>query len=266
MVASVKSLTKEWIQYLKSNKIVSLQSDPKSGLLKYQREVTSDDLIEFLLVKTDYSEEEIESTIRAVKGGAGAAAGRELAAPDQSSERGVSDWMQNGTSPIDGDPREFDNYDEQPALTNEPRKIGHSPGKLKHDPDSVSDVDFREVPNKPESPRSLPSPKPKEDEKRKPRFRNLKPKLKEDIRDDAGEKISERDVEAIFTKLAKGAADKETQDAEAANKEKKATNTTSGAEMQAKKEDDLRKMKRLIRDIMTDSQRKSLWRMLNEKD
>ncbi len=267
MAISVKPLTREWIQYLKNNRIVSLQSDPKSGRLNYQREVTDRDVIEFLLAKTDYSEKEIKSTIRAVKGGSGA--GNELSVPGQSTERGVSDWMHSGTSPIDGDPREFDNYDEQPALGNDPRKLGNAPNKLKPDPDSVTDVDFRDVPDEPESPRGLPGPKQKEDPKAKPRFRNLKPKIKEDIRDKTGNEISEKEVEAVFRQLATGAAaasDKEKQDAEAAEKEKQAANTPTSAALQAKREEDLRKMKRLIRDVMTDSQRKSLWRMLNEKD
>ncbi len=168
------------------------------------------------------------------------------------------------------------NPEEQPQLTNDPKKLGHEPAKsgnttnkLKYDSDTVSDVDFREVPNEPTAPKGLPAPTPEEDPKKKPRFRGLKTKLKEDIRDKSGDELSEKEVEAIFKQLATGAIDasnKEKQAASDAEKEKQAAATPSSAEMQAKREEDLRKMKRLIRDVMTDSQRKSLWRMLNEKD
>jgi hypothetical protein len=259
MPVSIKPLTRDWIQYLKNNKIVALQSDPTSGRLNYQRPTTSSDLIEFLLAKTDYSERDIKAAIRAVKGKPGS----ELALPWQSSERGISNWMYYGMSP--GKRQEY-NGEEEPQIGNGQKRLGNTPprlgnnsapapkpsNKLKYDPDSVSDVDYREVPNDPpQGPKGLPAPK-------KPHFKGYKPKLKEDIRDKRGEELSEKDVEAIFKQLVTGAADAEA--------EKKAASTPSPDDLRSKKEEDLRKMKRLIRDVMTETQRKTLWRMLNEKD
>ena len=40
--------------------------------------------------------------------------------------------------------------------------------------------------------------------------------------------------------------------------------TFTPEELQAKKEDELRKIKRLIRDTLSDAQRKTLWRALND--
>lgn len=271
MPVSIKPLTRDWIQYLKNNKIVALQSDPTSGRLNYQRPTTSSDLIEFLLAKTDYSERDIKAAIRAVKGGPSSEPGGELAIPWQSSERGVSNWMYYGMSP--GERQEY-NGEEEPQIGNGQKRLGNKPpklgnnsapapkpsNKLKYDPDSVSDVDYREVPNDPpQGPKGLPAPK-------KPHFKGYKPKLKEDIRDKRGEELSEKDVEAIFKQLVADASNKEKQAVADAEAEKKAASTPSTDDLRAKKEEDLRKMKRLIRDVMTETQRKTLWRMLNEKD
>jgi hypothetical protein len=59
-------LTKEWIQYLKSNQIVSNISDPKTGKLTYKRQVFVDDMISFLKGTADYSEEEINAAVSSV--------------------------------------------------------------------------------------------------------------------------------------------------------------------------------------------------------
>lgn len=266
MAISIKPLTRDWIQFLKNNQIVSLKSDPKTGRLNYSRPVTSSDLIKFLLVKTDHSERDIKSAIRSVKNNGTGEPGNDLAVPGQSSERGVSDWMHYGMSP---GVRPNAGSDE---LTHEPNKLGNNPSqpdepspapgkptnKLKYDPNSVSDVDFREVPNEPNSPKGLPAPE-KEEPTRKPRFKYRNKNIKEDIRDKQGEELSEKEIEAIFRKLATDAAG-----AADAEKAKKDAETPSDAEVQAKRDEDFRKMKRLIRDVMTDSQRKSLWRMLNE--
>lgn len=59
-------LIKEWILYLKSNKIASAQSDPKTGKLKYLRKVSVEDLYSFLDYKTDFSRTTIEKAIQSV--------------------------------------------------------------------------------------------------------------------------------------------------------------------------------------------------------
>jgi len=64
--ANTGELTKAWIQYLKNNQIVALQSDPKTGQLAYKKKVTTDNLSQFLRSETDYDKEVINSTIQSV--------------------------------------------------------------------------------------------------------------------------------------------------------------------------------------------------------
>jgi hypothetical protein len=59
-------LTKKWIQYLKSNQIVSNISDPKTGKLTYRRQVFVDDMVSFLEGTADYTEEEINAAVSSV--------------------------------------------------------------------------------------------------------------------------------------------------------------------------------------------------------
>ena len=63
-----KKIIADWIQYLKNNQIVSMQSDPATGRLNYKRKVYSSDLVNFLQVKTDFDDKTINDAIDTVLG------------------------------------------------------------------------------------------------------------------------------------------------------------------------------------------------------
>ena len=64
--ANTDELTKAWIQYLKNNQIVALQSDPKTGKLTYKKKVTTDNLSQFLQSETSYDKGTINNVIQSV--------------------------------------------------------------------------------------------------------------------------------------------------------------------------------------------------------
>jgi hypothetical protein len=85
--------------------------------------------------------------------------------------------------------------------------------------------------------------------------------VNEAIKDNPGDTLSEDDVEKIFDMLSSAPADK------AANVRKgrapKEVQPDTGLTPE-EKQASVRKLKRLIRDTMTDGQRQALWRILNE--
>lgn len=66
--AHAPELVKPWIEYLKNNQIVAMQSDPKTGDLQYKRKVTTDDLKKFLAGASHYSDNEVNAAISQVVG------------------------------------------------------------------------------------------------------------------------------------------------------------------------------------------------------
>lgn len=248
MPADVKSLTKNWIQYLKSNKIVALNSDPETGKLKYNRPVTSDDVMEFLDVKTDFSPEQVSNAIHMImarKGLSKQSPKLQSPAPKEPG-RGLSTWTHHGMTPAERQPKKMDHGD----IIDMPQAAGPE-SRLKYNPKDVSDIDFKE--------------KSAEDEKNS----NKKPKrLKEEITDIPKFTLDEQDVELLFNILSSGAVkpNNDNLDNERNLDRSKKDKEIDPAEVQARKEEDFRKIKRLIRDVMTDSQRKAFWRMLNDSE
>ena len=261
MAADTQKLIKDWIQYLKNSQIVALKSDPNTGKLNYKRPVTSEDVTKFLEAKTRYTPEQISNAIHMVmaKNAQGAAPkqlSNEPAQADPESPEGdgkkpgtdVSTWMHHGMRP--GDPK--NRLQGEPS--EQPKQVGGTPNnKLNYDPNSVSDIDYRDVPKK--DPEALPAPS----EKRKPRFKLRTKGINEDFEENQGYTLDENDVEQVFNILAGGEADTapaaDTQGGRAAPEAGEANQPDPEA---------LNKIKRTIRDTMTDSQRKALWRALNE--
>jgi hypothetical protein len=62
-MAANARLVKDWIQYLKNNQIADMQSDPKTGQLKYRRRPNTEDLFQFLNTNLNFGEEKIMSVI-----------------------------------------------------------------------------------------------------------------------------------------------------------------------------------------------------------
>jgi hypothetical protein len=63
MALNLTELTRQWIQHLKNNQIVKGQSDPKTGRLSYNKNPTTQDLIRFLDIKTDFDEEAVRAQL-----------------------------------------------------------------------------------------------------------------------------------------------------------------------------------------------------------
>jgi len=291
-----KQLIRLWIQYLKSLKIVELNSGP-DGKLTYNRPVTLQDIVTFLEVKTEYTLDEIGDAVRSVMmksptydvpqnpelghdkdipQGQVALPGQEVPKlPGKKPGGELSTWMHNDMTP--GNPEKPKTpgtgvavrqqggvgpaRQQRPANNQDDNVIDAEPvnTKVGHDPNSVSDVEYRDVPPK---------------EKKKAWWKRM---FKEDITDKQGPGIDEKDVEQIFNTLTSSPPGSSAKDQGASGKGQRATQSAktpkgknpapaaSPEEQQAKKEEDLRKLKRLIRDVMTDPQRKSLWRMLKDE-
>src|SRR5271165_494779 len=67
-MAANTELTKDWIQYLKNNRIVAMQSDPETGQLKYKRPATTADLESFLNSTGQFDDEAIKKAIASISG------------------------------------------------------------------------------------------------------------------------------------------------------------------------------------------------------
>lgn len=259
MSVDTKKLVKDWIQFLKNNQIVAMQSD--GGKLQYKREVTSSDITKFLEIKTAFTSEQISNAIHIVmsKNASGNNAPKisdnpSQSSPDQNSNlnpspskpgNDVSTWMHNGMRPvgatnrISGEPSKLSNHS---TSTGQDKSKSNTPNEINYDPNSISDIDYKDIPNKQQNALSAPSPT-----KSKPKFKLRTKGLKEDFDDNEIFLLSEQDVEQIFNVLTGNSSQSQSD-----------TNTTEQPDSQA-----LNKIKRVIRDTMTDAQRKALWRALN---
>lgn len=240
MATNLTSLTREWIQFLKNNQIASTQSDPKTGKLKYRRKPNVQELIRFLDLKTDFSEEDIRKAIKTVmssKGQGTEPQGEQPALPGKKPEGNVSTWQHTEMRPGD---QQQNAYREPLAPPDQPKKYSN---------DDAEDVDYREPGQEPGQPPAL-------THKRKPRFKYRTPGqgLKEDFYDRQGAELDENDVKQIFRILLTPAEAPEEPQPEAPSDE----------EVLAKKQEYMRKLKQMVRQTMSPQQRKALWRALGE--
>ena len=229
MAASKERLVKQWIQYLKNNQIVGLKSDPNTGDLTYKREVTADDVTQFLENNTEYSEEQINNAIKMVmaKGAVGSQPAKLQNNPSQKEPgRELSTWQQNDMRP--GDPRQPADVPRLPSAAR--REMPHK--KSNYSKDDAEDIEYTEI--------------------------------REAVKDTPSQSLSEKDVESVFSILSSSEpntmADKGKQ--KGAGAETNAARKVAEPEDPAKKQEDIKKMMRIIRDIMTPPQRKMFWRAL----
>jgi len=240
MAINLTTLTREWIQFLKNNQIVGMQSDPKSGKLNYKRKPNVQELIRFLDIKTDFDEEDVRAAVKTVlksKGGSDQEDPKALPGPGPGND--VSTWSHSETTPAD-------------APDNAHREPLDSPAKAKkYSNDDAEDIDYRDPEQSPGEPPAL-------THKRKPRFKYRAgqdpERLSEDFYDRQGVELEENDVKQIFRIL----LSPKPQAAEPAEPE------PTDDEKTAKKQEETRKIKRIIRDSMNAGQRKALWRLLDE--
>lgn len=307
MASANQKLTKDWIQYLKNNQIVELQSNPKTGRLKYKRQPTVTDLTTYL--GKDYDEDAILDAIQQVKG-------KDAGEEDPTSPEGElttqgnrdpSTWHQSEVTPgepLDGignNPtrqttgKKFNTDDAEDAKYSQrgvvPRTGSRDPSTWHNSEMSPAEyqdqigaeMPWQEKPKKyntdnaqdakvkDKSPRKLGSipkgiegtgstvPSGPEDSTptRKPRFkyRYKKGQLKEAIRDWQGDTLSEKEIQEIFKILVQPVSKKGTVSAD---------NAEAEAPSQEETEEQVRKLKRVIRDTMTDQQRAALYRALTD--
>ena len=232
MAPNKQELLKQWIQFLKGMQIVALQSDPKTGKLSYNRQVTADDVTKFLEVKTDFTPEQISNAIHIVL----SKQAINKANPKLGNNPQSSDTTQSGNQVT---------TQQSPDLT-EPENQQQSAPKNKD-----SEKDTTKFKRKNPSPGSI-------------RVRGNRT-IHEEISDPQPHSLDERDVESVFDILSSGESNKATNGQRTRNGQERQQGSAKQQEVSPeKKEEDIRKLKRLIRDTMTPVQRKSLWRALNE--
>ena len=264
------NLTRGWIQYLKNNQIAALQSDPKSGKLNYKRKVTASDVVDYLQNGTDYDDKAINQAIDKVVGaraGATKPDGQQQGSnlPTVQNQQGGA--LDTGMTPGNPSPRLPRPQPTQP--TRPPSKYAAT----NNDAEDVQDVSNRQKPALGGGRPGLPAPAAEPAEPQQPARRtggkvkgqtsqtpnairkrqaraNRKGSLNEDFKDDPGEELSEKEVEAIFKTLNRAEPDKQAAGG---------TQKTSEVDPQEVKNQEIEKLKALIAKTLTPEQRKQLW-------
>lgn len=313
MASPKQTLTRNWIQYLKNNQIVALQSNPKTGALNYKRQPTVTDLTNFL--RKDFDEDQILDAIQTVMAGKDTdgddetTTGGELApqgsrdlstftpgkrydgidgpqpsTPPRGKKYNTDDaedakYSQRGVQPYKGTDKPSTWFNKEMTPGEYQDQIGaQMPWKAKpkkYNTDDAEDAQVKDktpkLPgNEPEklgmAPRALPNAERPEGKtpKRKPRFkyRYKKGQLQEAIRDWQGDSVSEKEVQDIFKILANPQ--------KAAAVPQNATGSGQAAPAQAaipseqEQQEQIRRLKQVIRDTMTDQQRAALYRALTD--
>lgn len=255
MAYDTKALTRQWITFLKNKQIASSQSDPKTGKLNYKRSPTADDLAKFLQLKTDFDDQVIGTAIRDALANrpankAGTPAEKQPEQTPPAAEPATEPAGKGGLSQTPDAIRKR----EQRAAASQAGKAGASAfGQMASqlskggEPAETEPTDER---------------KPKLHTKLKtPGTATQKPRvtyrgLKEDISDISAEEIDEPTVEQIFNSLAFHAPDDE---GEAPPEEPE-----DQVDPAVQKQEEMKKIKRLVRDSMAEPQIKSLWRELKD--
>lgn len=233
MAIDTRTLTRLWIQFLKNIRVVDIKSDPGSGKLSYKRKVYASDVSRFLEVKTEFDYEAIGNAIHTVLA---------RKAHGNGPKKIPQSTPQPGPQPaLPGNQR-------TPALPgNQAKQIGSNPAA---------------TPQKPATTTTKSKPRYGNDDIEDIEYRDIN----EDIVDNPGYTLDEQDVEDIFNMLTAGGAagaKPEAQPAKQSNNAADAPDATPD-DAQAKREDELRRLKKVIRDTMTAQQRKSLWRELSD--
>lgn len=230
METNLTSLTRQWIEFLKINKIVDRQSNPKTGRLNYKRNPNVQELIRFVVRLTDFDQEDVKAAIKAVVGSKGQAgeAPKSLGAPEQPTQ---------AKTPALGAPTPPNPSTQEPT-----------PSTKKYSNDGAEDIPFKD-----------PGQPPALTHKKKPRFKYTGPgqdprRIREAFYDNRGVELSEDDIKQIFKILLTPKAEPEEPD----------TGGPSPEEETGQKQEYMRKLKQMIREVMTPAQRKALWRALAE--
>jgi hypothetical protein len=231
MPIDTKSLTKEWINYLRNNQIISAP-DP-SGQLKYKKKITPDIVSRFCELKTDFDEQTISDAIQQVitkKTG-------NQPEPDQEQEKekaGAAAFGQMG--------KQLGARSPQPTQpTNEAAPLSQNPGAVRKREQRAATAQASKA--------------------GAGAFGQMGKQLgAAGAAEPKAVEFNEKDVAALFDILAA----KDPSAAQAAPTQASAPAQAAPADPVAEKQDKIKRLKRLVRDEMTPEQRKALWRALNE--
>jgi len=223
--SNLSQLTRNWIQYLKNNSLVR-GSDPETGKLKYLKQPTTQDLLDFFTLQRGFDPEQVRAAIRQVVGNKSA----------QSAEPGQQKAI-GGPKALPA-PQQAQPQGQQPQQPQQPARNNSD----------AEDIPYREV--QPGQPPALTGPK------RKPRFK-YRNKVQEAFHAEQGQgmTLSEEDIEQIFRillapkpKAAEPTGDEEPEE--------------NPEEVKARRQEIFRQLKKTVREVMTPRQRKALWRAL----
>ena len=259
MALNLTELTRGWIKYLKNNRIVKGNSDPKTGRLIYIKQPNVQNLIKYLRITDEFDDDTIRGTIKKAlsskvgseEPGAEPEAQKEL--PGKEPGSGVSTWHQTEITP-------GEKQDRIPQST-KPTQPQQAQAKKRYNTDDAEDVQVKtpgRVPPRlggPPAGRQAPEEQPPQTPPRKPRFK-YRHRVQEAFYDRQGAELSEDDIEAVFKALlSPQAAEPEPEQGEPEQ---------DPNEIKARNQERMRELKRMIREVMTPQQRRALWRALSE--
>jgi hypothetical protein len=215
------ALTKKWIQYLKNNQIVDMQADPTTGELKYKKPVTSDVLKTFL-GRTGYTDDQINAAMATTSpASATSSTGGQTTATSTGVRHTASATNPNQPTPAKSPAARksaskssagaaaFGQMTKQlgatqapaqPAPTQPTSAPSSTGGQTTTTSTGVSHAASPTNPNRQQPAAAKPAAKT---------TRTRKPAVKEALVDNPGAKLSEDDIERIFTKLQTPAQDTE---------------------------------------------------------
>jgi hypothetical protein len=271
-MATDPKLTRDWIQFLKNNQLVSMKSDPATGQLKYKKPITTDILYKFLTDKTGYDPKVITSVIQQVAFGKGGAQPQQPPAAQSVQQSGTAQPQQPSTTlpvqqpaPKPTAPQLAPPTQPSQAAKSAPVSASrpHAANQPVANPFVANDEKFNSNPNaknmsNAEWLKSL--PRAQAERKPKPHYKlgpNGKPEykgLKEAIAANPGATLDEKDVERVFAILSKEQKQGKT----------KVANQQPAPLTSQQKIQDLNKIKKTIRDTMSPQQRSTLYRALED--
>jgi hypothetical protein len=246
-MAANPQLVKDWIQYLKNNRIVAMQSDPQTGQLKYRRPATTADLKKFLNGTGQFDDEAVEKAINAATGKQPAAQAGEQPgqAPKKPGERKVSMRSRGAKAfkqmakQLGEDISDFGTVGAKRAAAHQAQDVAKQYGA------STKAGDY--------------SSKIKKEPEQKP---EQKPEQERVFKDEPTAEVNEKDVEKIFALLGAAKGGKQ----EPTGAEQGQGQKQDPEKEQARKNEEMNKIRGIIRDTMTPQQRKSLYRALKDTE
>lgn len=265
-------LTKEWINFLRNNRIVSTQQDP-SGKLAYRKQITPDVVLRFCELKTDFDKETINNAIQTVitkKTGISPAGDQE-----KEQEQSASSTFSRMGTQLGAQSAPTTNEASRPgraAFSQMGKQLGATPdtpngphGATKVSPAKAASGAFSQMGKQLGVTPNASKGTQKTTTKPAPAAFSQMGKQLADTGATGSKEVAfnEKDIEMLFDILA--GKDLSSQPAREPSQQQTPQQTrSSGAPHAADKQTNIKRLKRLIRDEMSPEQRKSLWRELND--